>query len=113
MIWFFFIKMFTIPIVYIYRKESETTMKVCNNNWSDEWSNFVCRSLGFTEMKTTTFHTNESTENSIGYLKLKDDSNLNNSKSFTDYLEQITSCDTYVEIKCSSKNRKILFNTCT
>lgn len=85
-------------------------MKVCNNNWSDEWSNLVCRNLGFTEMKTTTFHTVESTENSVGYLKLKDDSNLNNSKSFIDYLEPTTtSCDT-IEIKCSSKHRKILLH---
>lgn len=83
-------------------------MKVCNTNWSDEWSNFVCQSLGFTETKSTSYRPIESSENSVGYLKLKDDSKLNNSNSLTGYLEPTTnSCDT-VEIKCSSKHRKTI-----
>jgi len=92
------------------RKESEISMKVCSDNWTDTWSNFVCQSLGFTETKTTNFRTNEnSTENFVGYLKLKDNSTLNSSKSLTGYLEPAsTSCET-VEIKCSSKHRKSLF----
>jgi hypothetical protein len=87
------------------KKESEIAMKVCSDNWTDIWSNFVCQSLGFTETKTTNFRTNEnSTENFVGYLKLKDNSSLNSSKSLTGYLEPAsTSCET-VEIKCSSKH---------
>lgn len=85
-------------------------MKVCNTNWSDEWSNFVCQSLGFTETKTTSYRPIESNENSVKYLKLKDDSKLNNSYSLTGYLESTTnSCET-VEIKCSSKHRKSYYN---
>jgi len=92
------------------RKESEIAMKVCSDNWSDTWSNFVCQSLGFTETKTTNFRPNEnSTENVVGYLKLKDNSTLTSSKSLTGYLEPAsTSCET-VEIKCSSKHRTYLF----
>jgi len=91
----------------INRKESEIAMKVCSNEWSETWSNFVCQSLGFTETKTTNFRPNEnSTENLVGYLKLKENSTLNNSKSLTEYLEVAsTSCET-VEIKCSSKHCK-------
>lgn len=85
-------------------------MKVCNVNWSDQWSNFVCQSLGFTETKTTNFRTSESSDNSVGYLKLKDDSTLSSRKNLTDNLELSTaSCDT-VEIKCSSKHRKTLLH---
>lgn len=81
-------------------------MKVCSTNWSDQWSNFVCQSLGFTETKTTNFRTSEPTEIPVSYLKLKDDSTLNSSKSLTGYLElSTTSCDT-IEIKCSSKHCK-------
>lgn len=87
-------------------------MKVCSDHWSDQWSNFVCQSLGFTETKTTNFRTSEnSTENSVGYLKLKQDITLDSSKTLTGYLElapALTSCET-VEIKCSSKHRKTLF----
>lgn len=83
-------------------------MKVCNINWSEEWSKAVCQSLGYTETKTTTFRTSESAENPATHLKLKDDSTLNSSKSLVDCLEPTTaSCDT-VEIKCSSKHRKIM-----
>lgn len=90
------------------RKEGEVAMKVCSTNWSDQWSNFVCRSLGFTEMKTTNFRPIESTENITNYLKIKDDSILNNSKSLTGHLElSMTPCDT-VELKCSIKHRKII-----
>ncbi|XP_025203974.1 uncharacterized protein LOC112600867 [Melanaphis sacchari] len=87
------------------KKESEIAMKVCSNDWSETWSNFVCQSLGFTETKTTNFRSNEnSTENLVGYLKLKQNSTLNSSKSLTGYLEPaLTSCET-VEIKCSSKH---------
>jgi len=88
-------------------------MKVCSDDWSDMWSNFVCQSLGFTETKTTNFRTSEnSTENFIGYLKLKHNSTLNSSKSLTGYLEPaLTTCET-VEIKCSSKHCKTLFCIC-
>ncbi|XP_050053848.1 uncharacterized protein LOC114126280 isoform X4 [Aphis gossypii] len=87
------------------KKESEIAMKVCSNDWSETWSNFVCQSLGFTETKTTNFRPSEnSTENLVGYLKLKQNATLNSSKSLTGYLEpELTSCET-VEIKCSSKH---------
>lgn len=79
-------------------------MKVCNTNWSDQWSNFVCQSLGFTETKTTNMRTSESTDNLVGYLKLKDDLTLNSYTNLTDSLElSATSCDT-IDIKCSSKH---------
>ncbi|KAL4119616.1 hypothetical protein QTP88_012414 [Uroleucon formosanum] len=87
------------------KQKSEIAMKVCSDNWTDTWSNFVCQNLGFTETKTTNFRSNEnSTENLVGYLKLKDNLTLNSSKSLTGYLEPTsTSCET-VEIKCSSKH---------
>lgn len=97
-------------LCHVRRKDGETAMKVCNTNWSDQWSNFVCQSLGFTETKTTNFRPSESNETSANYLKLKDESILaGDSKSLTGYLEQsATPCET-VEIKCSSKHRKIMF----
>lgn len=101
--WFFLLIMY----IHVYRKEGEIAMKVCSTNWSNEWSNFVCQSLGFTEVKTTSFKTSDPTDNSTSYLKLKDDSNLNSSKNLIGFLEQSTiSCDT-LEIKCSSKHCKI------
>lgn len=91
------------------RKDGEVAMKVCSTNWSDQWSNFVCQSLGFTEMKTTSFRPSEPTENTTSYLKLKDDSALNDFKSLTGSLEPSpVPCDT-VEMKCSIKHRKTSF----
>lgn len=91
------------------RKEGETAMKVCSTNWSNQWSDFVCQSLGFTETKTTNFRPIDSAESSASYLRLKDDSDLSSSKSLTGHLQpETTPCDT-VEIKCSSKHRKLLF----
>jgi len=95
-------------IIYIYRKEGEIAMKVCNTNWSDQWSNFVCHSLGFTETKATNVRTSESTDDFVSYLKLKDDLTLSSYENLTDNLElSTTSCDT-IEIKCSSKHCKSL-----
>lgn len=98
-----------INILCACRKEGEVALKVCSTNWSDQWSNFVCQSLGFTEMKTANFRPSEPTENATTYLKLKDDSSPNNFKSLTGSLELSTApCDT-VEIKCSIKHRKTDF----
>ncbi|XP_050541586.1 uncharacterized protein LOC126905683 isoform X4 [Daktulosphaira vitifoliae] len=86
------------------KKESEIALEVCNTNWSNEWSDFVCHSLGFSESKQINSQ-NKPSETLSLRLKLKDGISLDSTKKLTDFLEQTeTPCDGIVEIKCSTKH---------
>lgn len=79
---------------------------MCNTNWTDEWNNFVCQSLGFSESKQINGQTKPSESPSLR-LKLKDGAILDSTKKLTEFLEQTESpCDDIVEIKCSTKHRE-------
>ncbi|XP_050444508.1 uncharacterized protein LOC126848042 isoform X2 [Adelges cooleyi] len=87
------------------KKQSESSMEVCNTNWSNDWSDFVCHNLGFSEAKSTNGQGSESSENPMGRLKLKEGVTLDVSKKLPEFLEVSESpCDSVVEIKCSSKH---------
>lgn len=91
-----------IEIFYIIIFRSESSwLPVCGSNWSDEWSDNVCKDLGFAKSHHTDLHDTKS-DNVTDYFILKTDSSPEKFYKITSSVMKAneSNCDNFIGVSC-------------